>query len=184
MDVSEQPKKPVGGAYGQFMSENRAAFAKECAGKPVSAVAKLASERWKTLGEAEKAKFQKKFDIVNEQYAKDLEAFLAAGGEVKSSKMQSSKRKSNEDVEDGKKCAKKNPDAPKKPVGGAYGCFIAANREKFQKACPGQSISEVTKVAAQHWKKLSLEERKPFEEEYQVKKTAYAEAMKTYSASS
>jgi len=39
-------------------------------------------------------------------------------------------------------------------------------------------------VAAQHWKKLSLEERKPFEEEYQVKKTAYAEAMKTYSASS
>jgi len=137
MDVSEQPKKPVGGAYGQFMSENRAAFAKECAGKPVSAVAKLASERWKTLGEAEKAKFQKKFDIVNEQYAKDLEAFLAAGGEVKSSKMQSSKRKSNDDVEDGKKCAKKEPRCTKETSRWCLWMLYCSKQREVSKGLPG-----------------------------------------------
>jgi len=175
MAMQEQPKKPTGGAYGQFLSENRAALTKECAGKSITAVAKLAGERFKALGEAEKARFQEKFTKATEQYKKDMEAFLAAGGEKKASK-----RKAKEEDEETKKRQKKDPNGPKKPVGGAFGCFLAANRATFQKACEGKPVTEISKMAGEQWKKLSAEEKKPFEDEYETKKTAYAEAMKTY----
>jgi len=174
--MAEQPKKPTGGAYGQFLSENRTALSQECAGKPITAVTKLAGERFKALGEAEKAQFQEKFQKAMEQYKKDMEAFLAAGGEKKAPK-----RKAKEEEENGKKRQKKDPDAPKKPVGGSFGCFLAANRATFQKACQGKPASEISKMAGEQWKKLSAEEKKPFDDEYETKKTAYAEAKKTYS---
>lgn len=41
-----QPKKPAGGAYGQFLNEKRADFVKEVKGQPITAVTKLASAKW------------------------------------------------------------------------------------------------------------------------------------------
>jgi len=173
--MAEQPKKPTGGAYGRFLSKNRAALSQECAGKPITAVTKLAGERFKALGDAEKAQFQDKFQKAMEQYKKDMEAFLAAGGEKKAPK-----RKAQEAEEDAKKRQKKDPNAPKKPVGGAYGCFLAANRATFEKTCQGKPVTEISKMAGEQWKTLSAEEKKPYEDEYETKKTAYVEAMKTY----
>jgi len=173
--MAEQPKKPTGGAYGRFLSKNRAALSQECAGKPITAVTKLAGERFKALGDAEKAQFQDKFQKAMEQYKKDMEAFLAAGGEKKAPK-----RKAQEAEEDAKKRQKKDPNAPKKPVGGAYGCFLAANRATFEKTCQGKPVTEISKMAGEQWKTLSAEEKKPYEDEYETKKTAYVETMKTY----
>jgi len=178
--MAEQPKKPTGGAYGQFLAENRPALAKECAGQSITAVTKLAGERFKKLGEAEKEKFQKKYLKVMEQYKKDMEAFLAAGGEKKVSK-----RKGKDDDGDGKKRAKKDkdPNAPKRPAGGAFGCFLAAKRPTFQKSCAGKPAVEVTKMAAEAWKTMSAADKKPYEDDYEVKKAKYEEAMKAYNAS-
>jgi len=73
----------------------------------------------------------------------------------------------------------KDANAPKKPVGGAYGCFMAANRQAFQKECPG-SVTVVAKLAGERWKALPEAEKEKFNKEFTTKLTAYKEAMKSY----
>ena len=48
------------------------------------------------------------------------------------------------------------------------------------KECAGQPVTAVTKLASAKWKELSAEEKKIFEDEFQAKKAAYQEAMKSY----
>lgn len=170
----EQPKKVTGGAFGRFLSEQRPALQKECAGKPVTAVVKLASERYKALSDSEKSDWEKKYKDAQAQYEKDMEAFLAAGGEKAAIK-----RKSNDDNGASKK-QKKDPDAPKRPAGGAYGCFLAKHRETFTKECEGKPVTAISKLAGERWKELSDEDKTPFEKEYVAKFAAYQAAMKDY----
>ena len=169
-----QPKKPTGGAYGQFLAEKRAEFQKHCEGQRVTAVTKLAGEKFRALSEEEKAVHQKKFQEAQAKYEIDMKAFLDAGGEKKTTqrKGKASKEKKGNKVKD--------PEAPKKPAGGAYGCFLAKNRAAFQKECVGQPVTAVTKLASTKWKELNAEEKKIYEDEYQAKKEAYQEAMKSY----
>lgn len=67
-------KKPVGGAFGIFLSERRADFAKEAAAaggkKGVGPIAKLASAAWKALPEDERAAFEAKFGAAMAEYKK------------------------------------------------------------------------------------------------------------------
>lgn len=76
----------------------------------------------------------------------------------------------------------KDPAAPKKPVGGAYQCYMAENRQKFAEQCKGQPSSAITKLGADSWAKISAKEKKRFEEAYEVKKTEYETAKKAYEA--
>merc|ERR1712232_742532 len=110
--------RPAGGAYGVFSNEERPDFQKKCAGQPISAVAKMASEEWKKLTEAQKAPYQKKYEEVKAKFDKDMAAFLEGGGvkEKGVAAQRAEKRKAREE-----KRAKKGPNAPKKPAGGAYG---------------------------------------------------------------
>ena len=155
----EQPKKLAGGAYGQFMIEKRAEFTKQLQGKPVSEVAKLGGSIWKAMSEADKAPYLKKFEDAKAKYEKDFAAFIAAGG-VKTkgiTALRAEKRKARL--------------KPKKPAGGAYGCFLAKHRPAFMKDL---------KLASAKWKALSEAEKAPFEEEYETKRKAYFDAMKSY----
>lgn len=171
MAAVEQPKKVTGGAFGRFLNAHRPALTKECEGKPVTAVTKLASERFKALGDGERAKYEEMYKQAQAQYEKDMEAFLAAGGEKKAIK-----RKGGDD--DGK--PQKDPNAPKKPAGGAYGQFLAKNRAEFAKQCEGKPVTAVAKLASEKWQALSEKDRQPFQAEYEAKFAAYQEAMKSY----
>jgi len=166
-----QPKKITGGAFGRFLTENRAELMKECPGKPATATVKLASERFKELGTSAKAKYEKMYADAKQQYEKDLAAFLATGGEMAA-------RKSKKDKEEKK--AKKDPNKPKQPAGGAFGCFVAKNRPQLAKECAGKPVTAVSKLAGERWKALSATERQPYEKDFAVKKAAYIEAMKGY----
>ena len=172
MASATQPKRPAGGAYGQFMNEKRAEFQKELAGQRASEVAKLGGERWKKLSEAEKAVYQQKYDAVKEKYQKDLEAFEAAGGV---------KEKIARKGKDGKIKKAKDPDAPKRPAGGAYGVFLAENRDEIIKTLPkGYKVPDIGKAAGAKWKALSEKEQKPYQEKYQKKNEEYKAAMEEY----
>merc|ERR1712190_74752 len=151
MAALEQPKKPAGGAYGQFLAEKRQEFTKACAGKPITAVSKMAGEAFKKLSDAQKKPYQDKYEAAKAKYEKDMAAFLAAGGEKQkgAAALRAEKRKAKE----GKK--KKDPNAPKKPAGGAFGQFLAEKRPEFMKACAGQPITAITKMGSEEWKKLS-----------------------------
>jgi ABC-type transporter MlaC component len=176
MAALEQPKKPTGGAYGQFLAEKRPEFTKACAGQPVTAISKMAGEAFKKLNDAQKKPYQEKYDVAKAKFEKDMAAFIAAGGEKQKgvTALRAEKRKAKE----GKK--KKDPNAPKKPAGGAYGVFLAAKRPEFMKACAGQPITAVSKMAGEAWKKLSDTQKKPFQAEYAKKLEAYKTAIAEY----
>ena len=169
--MAEQPKKPAGGAYGCWLAEHRAELQKEVGpGKPASEVAKLAGARYKTLSEDTKAVYQKKFEAAKVKYEADMAAFLEAGGEKKSTKRKAEKSSK----------PKKDPAAPKKPAGGAFGCFLSKNRAAFTEECKGQPVTAVTKLASDRWKALSEDEKKIYQADYEAKKAEYEEAMKSY----
>ena len=154
------------------MNEKRAEFQKELAGQRASEVAKLGGERWKKLSEAEKAVYQQKYDAAKEKYDKDLEAFEAAGGV---------KEKIARKGKDGKIKKAKDPDAPKRPAGGAYGVFLAENRDEIIKTLPkGYKVPDIGKAAGAKWKALSEKEQKPYQEKYQKKNEEYKAAMEEY----
>jgi len=169
--ASEQPKKVTGGAFGQYLAENRAALLKELPGQRATAAVKLASERFKALNDVAKARYQKMYEAAKQKYEKDLAAFLSAGGEVKA-------RKSKKD----KKVKKsKDPNKPKKVAGGAFGCFLAKKRAEFMKEVgPGKAVTFVTRLASERWKQISDSEKRPFQKEYEEKVAQYRKAMETY----
>merc|ERR1711865_919426 len=108
--------------------------------------------------------YKEKFVEAQTKYKADMETFLAAGGEKQkgAGALRTEKRKAKE----GKLKKQKDPNAPKRPAGGAYGCFMAANRAAFAKQCPG-SITEVAKLAealvrrVQLWKQCSSRSHRP-----------------------
>jgi hypothetical protein len=167
--AGEQPKKVTGGAFGRYMAEHRASLLKELPGKPATASIKLGSERFKALSEAEKQKYQKKYEQAKAQYETALAAFKAAGGEMKKIKKKVKKEKKTKD-----------PNRPKKPAGGAYGCYLDKHRAAITKECQGKPVTAVSKLAGERWKSLSASEKVPFEQDYEKKKAAYEAAMKNY----
>lgn len=173
-----QPKAVAGGAFGQFLAENRPELMKACAGQPITAVTKLASVKFKALGAAEKKKYEDMYQAKKAQYDKDMKAFLEAGGEKTSKKRKGGK----DDSKDAKKLKKllKDPNAPKRPAGGAFGSYLEKNRPQLQKECAGKPITAVTQLASERFKALTEAAKKEYEDMYQAKKKAYEEAMKTY----
>merc|ERR1712187_168132 len=79
-------------------------------------------------------------------------------------------------AKDGKK--KKDPNAPKRPAGGAYGVWLAENRPKIVSPLPqDHKITDVTKAAGGQWKALSDAAKKPYEAKYAKKQEEYEKAM-------
>merc|ERR1712060_277744 len=163
---------------GVFTNEKRPDFQKKCAGQPVSAVSKMASEEWKKLTEAQKAPYQQKYEGLKAKFDKDMAAFLEAGGVKEKGVMaqRAEKRKAKEE-----KRAKKDPNAPKRPAGGAYGVFLAENRAKIVSSLPkDHKITDVAKAAGVQWKALSDAAKKPYEDKYVKKQADFVKAMKEY----
>ena len=170
----EQPKKAQT-SYFLFLDAKKASFVEKAGGNYKQGISQ-AAKAWKALPPNEKKPFEDEAAKRKLQYEKDLKAFLDAGGEKK-------KRKSKDDDGTPSKRKKKDANAPKKPAGGAYGCYLAKNRAAFTEQCKGLSVTAVSKMAGEKWKKLSAAEKKPFEDEYAVKKKAYEEALAAYKAS-
>jgi hypothetical protein len=178
----QQPKKPVGGAFGVFVSEKRPEFTKKCEGQPVSAVSKMAGETWKAMGDAEKKPYQEKYVAAKAKFDTDMAAFLAAGGEK--TKGVAAMRKEKRQEKEGKKPKKaKDPNMPKRPAGGGYGKFLAENREKIVASLPkDHKMTDVGKAAGAQWKALSDDAKKPYEAAYAAAKAEYEKAMEEYKA--
>jgi len=70
-----KPKQPAGGAFG-YLAKHREELMKECAGKPITAVTKLASERWKQLSTTARAPYQKEFEEKKAAYVKAMQDYV------------------------------------------------------------------------------------------------------------
>ncbi|KAJ0985546.1 hypothetical protein J5N97_003902 [Dioscorea zingiberensis] len=107
---------------------------------------------------------------------KDLKKEAAA---VKAS---SSKKKAKDGEEDGTKKRrqkKKDPNAPKRAMSG-FMFFSNSERENIKKSNPGLSFTDVGRALGDRWKKMTVEEKEPFEAMAQADKKRYREAMAGY----
>ncbi|WIA31627.1 hypothetical protein OEZ86_002510 [Tetradesmus obliquus] len=89
------------------------------------------------------------------------------------------------EVGDGKKARKprkkKDPNAPKKALSG-FMFFSNSNRERIKTENPGIPFGQVGKLLGEEWKKLSAEDRAPYEAQAAKDKERYAAAMADYKA--
>ena len=134
----------------------------------------LAAKAWRALSATDKKPYAEEAAKRKLQYEKELKAFLEAGGEKKKTKQildvtptkrrkkettaakgddttPSRKRKYHvnarkDDEPTPSKERKKDANAPKRPAGGAYGCHLEENRQRFMQQCKGQSATAVSKM--------------------------------------
>ncbi|KAJ4789328.1 FACT complex subunit SSRP1 [Rhynchospora pubera] len=97
-------------------------------------------------------------------------------------KPSSSKRKMKDGDEEGSKKRpkkKKDPNAPKRGMT-AFMFFSNADRENIKKSNPGLSFTEVGKALGEKWKKMSSEEKEPYEALAKADSKRYREQMDGY----
>ncbi|AES99589.1 putative chromatin remodeling & transcriptional activation HMG family [Medicago truncatula] len=110
---------------------------------------------------------------------KDLSSKASA-----STSTSTSKKKSKDADEDGKKKKqkkKKDPNAPKRGMSG-FMFFSQMERENIKKANPGISFTDVAKLLGENWKKMSAEEKEPYEAKARVDKKRYEDEKIVYNA--
>ncbi len=133
-----KPKQPAGGAFGCFLAKRRADLMKECAGKPVTAVTKLGSERWKALSAAEKLPYEKEFVEKKAAYAEAMKDYVpppSAGDDEDDGdddKEDEDREEEGEDDEDGEEddAEEEEAEAPKKRKAGTEINTVAAKKGK------------------------------------------------------
>ncbi|XP_073224112.1 FACT complex subunit SSRP1 isoform X2 [Cicer arietinum] len=98
------------------------------------------------------------------------------------SKASTSKKKSKDADEDGvkkKQKKKKDPNAPKRALSG-FMFFSQMERENLKKTNPGISFTDVGRVLGEKWKKMSAEEKEPYEAKAQADKKRYKDELSGY----
>ena len=176
------PKKPVAGAYGVFLAANREAIKKTLpADHKITDVAKAAGAQWAAVSDTEKMPYQMQYDANVVAYKKAMEeglyAVFKAGGGVM--------EKKRKRLEEAAKMKEKDSNSPKKPVGGAYGIYLAANREAIKKVLPADhKITDVAKAVGTKWAAVSDTEKMPYQRQYDANVAAYKKAMEEKVAAS
>lgn len=102
--------------------------------------------------------------------------------ESSSVKASTSKKKSRDGDEDGKKKKqkkKKDPNAPKRAMSG-FIFFSQMERENIRKSNPGIAFTDVGRVLGERWKKMSAEEREPYESKARADKKRYKDEISGY----
>jgi len=118
-----KPKQPAGGAFGCFLAKNRPEFQKACAGKPITAVAQLASTRWKELSAAAKIPYEKDFADKKAQYEEAMKSYVPPAKEE-----EEEDEDEDDEEEDGE--AEDDEETPKKRKGAASADASAAKKGK------------------------------------------------------
>ncbi|XP_057447600.1 FACT complex subunit SSRP1 [Lotus japonicus] len=98
------------------------------------------------------------------------------------SKASTSKKKPRDADEDGKKKKqkkKKDPNAPKRAMSG-FMFFSQMERENLKKTNPGISFTDVGRVLGEKWKKMSTEEKEPYEVKARADKKRYMDEISGY----
>ncbi|XP_020250206.1 FACT complex subunit SSRP1 isoform X2 [Asparagus officinalis] len=102
---------------------------------------------------------------------------------VTATKKSSAKRKPKDGEEEGskkrKQKKKKDPNAPKRAMSG-FMHFSNAERENIKKSNPGMAFTDVGRALGEKWKKMTAEEKEPYESMAQADTKRYKEAMADY----
>lgn len=171
--MGKDPKKPRGkmSSYAFFVQTCREEHKKKHPEASVnfSEFSKKCSERWRTMSQKEKGKFEDLAKQDKVRFERDMKDYIPPQGQ---------KRKRIKD-----------PNAPKRPPS-AFFLFCADLRPKIKVENPGLSIGNTAKKLGEMWNSLTAEEKQPYErngaklkEKYDRDVVAYRNKGKVDSAS-
>lgn len=152
----DRPKRPTSG-WMYFLQQYRGE--RKNAGETLKAteVMKAASTAWKEMPAPQRRPFEELAEADKRVYTKAMAEY----------------------VESGKKEAwKRDPDKPKRPMT-SYMQFL----KEFRASHAELKLTETSKLGGKAWKELTPQQREPYERQYEVRKQAYDEEMKKYTAS-
>ena len=96
-----RPKKPAGGAYGIYLSENREAIKKSLPkDHKITDVSKKAGEQWKALSEAAKKPYQQKYEKKSQEYKAAMEEYKKTHGKDEAEEDGDDEEAEEEDAEE------------------------------------------------------------------------------------
>merc|ERR1719401_412523 len=127
------------------------------------------------MPEADKEQWVKKY----EEHKAAFEAYKSSDGYVAPERKSSKRKQGDAPV------PAKDPNAPKKPVGGAYGVFANEKREEFSKQAAAKgdtSFGAGTKLASEAWKAFGAEEKAGYQAKYEEAKAKYEKDLAEYRA--
>lgn len=159
----KDPNKPKGkmSSYAYFVQTCREEHKKKHPEASVnfSEFSKKCSERWKTMSQKEKGKFEDMAKQDKVRYDREMKNYDPPKG--------------------AKKKRYKDPNAPKRPPS-AFFLFCADFRSKVKGENPGLSIGDTAKKLGQMWNDSSSEERQPYEKKAQKLKEKYDKDVLAY----
>ncbi|XP_068607592.1 high mobility group protein B2a [Brachionichthys hirsutus] len=157
--------KPKGktSSYAYFVATCREEHKKKHPGVPVgfAAFSKKCSERWKTMSQREKVKFEDMAKSDKVRYEEEMKGYIPPMG-VKTKK-------------------KKDPNAPKRPPS-AFFVFCSEHRPKIKEEYPGSSIGDTAKKLGELWSTQSANDKAPYNAKAAKLKEKYEKDVASYKA--
>jgi hypothetical protein len=163
---SKSDKKPKGrmSAYTFFVQTCREEHRKKHPNENVNFTefSKKCAERWKQMTDKEKKRFAEMADKDKVRYDREMSTYTPAN-----------------ETPGKKKKAKKDPNAPKRPLS-AFFLFCADERAGVKAIHPSYSVGEVAKHLGERWNKVSPEQKQKYEARAQQDKQRYERDMENY----
>jgi len=122
------------------------------------------SERWKTMSDMEKKRFNMLADCDKKRYEHEMKTF-----------------KPQADASKGKKKTKKvkDPNAPKRPQS-SYFLYMNATRDAVKAEHPGLTIGGIAKEISRRWSELDASDKEVYEGQAEEAKARYLEEKAAY----
>jgi len=141
-----KPKKPTGGGFGCYLEKHRQALTRECEGKPITAVSKLAGERWKALSAEEKKPFEAEYATKKAAYEKAMKDYVPPAGAEKGDDDENDDEEDEDEVEAEESPAKTKAGAKRgRSTGGGANAEPPAKRGRVAgKAAAAKELKAVT----------------------------------------
>merc|ERR1712194_239745 len=133
-------------------------------------IARLVSDEWKKLGDSGKAQWEEKAKKDKVRYQNEMKDY---------SPPSSDDDDSGDDKAKKPKRAKKDPNAPKRPMN-AYMLYANSVRAQIRKDNPELSIGDTSKEISARYKKISADEKAELEVQVAKAKEKYKKEMAVY----
>ena len=116
---------------------------------------------------------------VDDDLDSDLEEARGGDGKKSSSSKKSKKRPAEKDDSPAKKKAKKDPNAPKKPMS-SYMFYMNTNRSRVKEENADATFGDIARLVAAEFKELTAEQKEKYEKMAQDDKERYQKEMESY----
>ncbi|XP_031719678.1 high mobility group protein B1b [Anarhichas minor] len=161
--MAKDPRKPKGrmSSYAYFVQTCREEHKKKHPDASVNFAefSKKCSERWKTMSQKEKGKFEDMAKLDKVRYERDMKNYDPPKGQ--------------------KKKRYKDPNAPKRPPS-AFFLFCGDFRPKVKSEHPGLTIGDTAKKLGEMWNGSSAENKQPYERKAAKLKEKYDKDVVAY----